>query len=108
MLGLTAILVGFSKTFIIPVSGGIFHAPWIIYIHGAFAFSWVALFLFQAILIKAEKWNLHMTLGILGVLIALGVAVTIPFAGAYQVQKDLAQGLGDSAISAILGTVTAH
>ena len=48
-----------------------------------------------------------MTLGWFGIVLALGVAVTIPFAGAYQVEKDLAQGLGDTAISAIIGTLTA-
>lgn len=107
VIGLAAILIGFSKTFIIPVSNFSFQAPVIIYIHGFFAFSWVVLFVFQAYLIKAEKWSTHMTIGMLGVLIAVGVAVTIPFAGAYQVQKDTAQGGGDSAVSAITGTITA-
>lgn len=107
MIGIAAVLIGFSKTFIIPVSNASFHAPAIIYIHGFFAFSWIILFLFQAYLIKAENWTLHMTTGMLGVLIAVGVAVTIPMVGAYQVEKDLAQGLGDSAISTILGTFTA-
>lgn len=107
VIGIAAILIGFSKTFIIPVANSSFQAPLIIYIHGFFAFSWVVLFLFQAYLIKAEKWNTHMTMGVLGTLIAVGVAVTIPFAGAYQVQKDTAQGVGDGAVSAIVGTLTA-
>ncbi len=106
-IGLAAVLIGFSKTFIIPVSNAAFHAPLIIYIHGFFAFSWIVLFLCQSYLIKEENWSLHMTMGMPGLLIAVGVAVTIPFAGAYQVEKDLAQGLGDSAVSAILGTFTA-
>ena len=106
-IGLAAVLVGFSKTFIIPVSNAAFHAPLIIYIHGFFALSWIVLFLCQSYLIKVENWSLHLTMGMFGLLIAVGVAVTIPFAGAYQVEKDLAQGLGDSAVSAILGTFTA-
>lgn len=106
VLGLFAVLAGFSKTFIIPVSNGTFHAPWIIYVHGVFAFGWIILFLIQGLLIKAENWNLHMTAGSLGLLLGFGVAVTIPFAGAYQVQKDLAHGLGDTAVSGILGAFT--
>lgn len=105
-LGLAAVLIGFLKTFLIPVSGGTFHAPWIIYIHGALAFSFVVLFLVQSYLIKAENWSLHMTVGLLGLLAAAGAGVTIPFAGAYQVERDLAQGFGDTAISAILGAFT--
>lgn len=106
-IGIAAVLIGFSKTFIIPVSNATFHAPLIIYIHGFFAFSWIVLFLCQSYLIKAENWSLHMTMGMLGLLIAVEVAMTIPFAGAYQVERDLSQGLGDSAVSAILGTFTA-
>ncbi len=106
-IGLAAVLIGFSKTFIIPVTNAAFHAPLIIYVHGFLALSWIVLFLFQAYLIKAENWTLHMTMGMLGLLIAVGVAVTIPMAGAYQVEKDLDQGLGDAAISTILGTSTA-
>jgi len=107
LLGLIAVFVGFAKTFLLPVANGTFQAPSIIYIHGAFTFGWVALFFVQAALIKAENWRLHMILGSLGIIIALGTAFTIPFAGAYQVEKDLANGLGDTAISTILGTVTA-
>lgn len=34
------------------------------------------------------------------------MAVTIPLAGVYQVEKDLAQGIGDTAISTIVGALT--
>ena len=106
VIGLAAVLIGFSKTFIFPVANATFQAPLIIYVHGFLALSWIVLFLFQAFLIKAENWTLHMTMGMLGLLIAVGVAVTIPIAGGYQVEKDLAQGLGDTAVSGILGTFT--
>lgn len=105
-LGLAAAFAGFLKTFFIPVSSGTFHAPLIIYIHGVFAFSFVVIFLVQSYLIRAENWPLHMTMGLLGLMAAAGTGVTMPFAGAYQVERDLAQGAGDVAISAILGTFT--
>ena len=105
-IGLAAVLIGFLKTFIIPVTNATFHAPLIIYVHGFFTFSWIVFFLLQAYLIKAENWTLHMTMGMLGLLLALGVAGTIPFAGAYQVEKDLPQ-LGEASVSTVLGTTTA-
>jgi hypothetical protein len=107
IIGLAAALIGFSKTFIFPVAAGTFNAPMIVYVHGAFTFGWVVLFLVQALLIKAENWKLHFRLGFLGVFVALGVAFTMPLVGRFQVERDLAQGVGDVAISSILGTVTA-
>ncbi len=44
LVGLLAVLVGFAKTFIIPVAAGSFKAPFSIHLHGAFAFGWVILF----------------------------------------------------------------
>lgn len=106
-IGLFAVLVGFSKTFIFPVAVGTFEAPWVVYIHGAFAFGWILLFFAQAWLIKAENWRLHTTLGILAIPVGLGFAVTLPLVGGYQVERELALGFGDTAVSAIVGTVTA-
>lgn len=107
VIGLAAALIGFSKTFIFPVAAGTFTAPLNIYVHGAFTFSWVVLFLVQAVLIKAENWRVHFRLGWLGLIAAIGTAATMPLVGIYQVERDLALGLGDTAISSILGTVTA-
>jgi len=106
-IGLFAALVGFSKTFFFPLASGTFQAPWVIYIHGAFAFAWVVLFLVQGSLIRAENWRLHISLGTLAVPTAVGLAVTLPMAGGYQVQRELALGLGDTAVSGIFGTFTA-
>lgn len=107
IIGLAAALIGFSKTFIFPVAAGTFSAPMIVYVHGAFTFAWVVLFLVQALLIKGENWKLHFRLGIIGAIVALGVAFTMPLVGRFQVERELASGFGETAISAILGTVSA-
>ena len=106
-IGLAAALIGFSKTFLFPVASGTFTAPPVIYIHGVFTFGWVILFLVQTVLIKAENWALHFRLGILGAAAALGTGITMPLVGRFQVERELASGFGDTAISAILGTFTA-
>ena len=107
LIGLAAVFVGFSKTFIFPVATGTFKAPVIVYVHGVFTFSWVILFLIQGALIKAENWRLHSKLGVIGLIAALGTALTMPLVGVYQVERELSQGLGETAVSSILGTVSA-
>jgi hypothetical protein len=106
LVGLFAVLAGFAKTFIIPVSAGSFKAPFAIYLHGAFAFGWILLYLVQTFLIHIKSYRVHMTLGILAVLIAIGVAITMLPAGLFQVQRDLKAGFGETAISSIVGICT--
>ena len=106
IVGLLAVLIGFGKTFIIPTANGTFSAPAIIHIHGAFAFSWILLFLIQTSLIHYRRYNLHQTLGILGVFIAAGVMVTMILVGKYVVFRDLGKGLGEVSYSSIIGDIT--
>jgi hypothetical protein len=106
MIGLLAVLIGFGKTFIFPVSNGSFSAPLVVYVHGAFAFSWIMLFIIQSSLINLKKYSTHIFLGTLGILIALGTAITMLPVGMYATNRDLKQGFGDSAISGIVGVVT--
>ena len=55
LIGLLAVITGFAKTFIIPVTAGSFEAPFAIYLHGTFAFSWIILFMTQTFLIHFKK-----------------------------------------------------
>ncbi|WP_034258254.1 hypothetical protein [Altibacter lentus] len=106
IVGLLAVLIGFAKTFIIPITEGSFSAPGIVYVHGAFTFSWITLFFIQTFLININKYRLHMTLGIVGVLIAIGTTFTMVPVGLYAVHKELGLGFGDTAISGFLGVLT--
>ena len=101
-----AVLIGFGRTFFLPVAKGTFHAPLSIYIHGGFAFAWVLLFLLQTILIRNRQMSVHRRIGFVGFFIALGAAVTMVPAGLYQIERDLAKGLGDTAVSSIVGIIT--
>lgn len=88
------------------MSAGTFSAPSTVYIHGAFTFSWIILFVIQTSLINLKKYRMHMFLGIGGILIAIGVALTMLPVGIYAANKELTQGLGETAISGIVGVVT--
>jgi hypothetical protein len=105
-VGLVAVLTGFSTTFLMPLSKGTFRAPLIIYVHGALAFSWICLFITQSVLVHNNNVRQHRRLGPLGVVIAAGITITLIPVGLYQIEKELGQGLGQSAISSIVGTIT--
>lgn len=104
LVGFLAVFIGFGKTLPPVIKDG--NAPVSIYIHGAFAFSWLCLFFIQATLIRYNNFRMHKVLGILGIFIATSTALTMLPAGVYQVQKDLNNGLGEASYSNIIGVVT--
>jgi hypothetical protein len=101
-----AIAIGFAKPFLIPLNEGIFRAPVSIYIHAILAFLWVLLFTMQSVFIQTKRYKTHIKLGLSGFFIALGTAFTIIPVGLYAVEKELNLGLGETAISGIVGNVT--
>ncbi len=105
LVGLLAAIIGFSKTFFIPVANGSFNAPLAIHVHGGFAFAWIILFVIQPVLIHFNNYRLHQLLGILGLLIAGGVAITMIPAGVFVVHRELRQGLGEFSYSGLLGVI---
>jgi hypothetical protein len=106
VVGLLAVFIGFAKTFFLPVMRGTFTGPVSVHVHGAFALSWILLFFVQTLLIRTRNFRLHRTLGYIGIFIAFGVTLTIVPAALFQVERELTQGLGDTAISSVLGSVT--
>ena len=106
IVGLFTVLIGFAKTFFLPVAAGTFSAPPAIHIHAAFAFAWILLFVLQTSLIHFHKYFIHQTLGVLGLVVAIGIAITMIPAGIYVVDRDLVQGAGPAAFSSILGIIT--
>jgi len=106
IIGLLAAVIGFGKTFFIPVASGKFDAPFVIHLHGAFAFAWIFLFVLQPALIHFQNFRLHQALGFFGLLIAAGISITMVPAGIFVVQRDLRQGGGEFAYSSLLGVIT--
>lgn len=105
LLALAVTVIGFGKTFFIPLARNTFSAPLIIHIHGALAFSWILLFLIQSVLIHFRNIRLHIKLGYTGIFITAGVAITMVPAGAVEVSRNLAAGADESSYSTILGTL---
>src|SRR5688500_3572782 len=106
IIGLLAVVVGFFTTYIKPTLRGDFAAPVVVHIHGAFAFGWILLFLAQTIAVKFSNLKLHKILGYFGLFIAVGITSTMLPTGLFQVNRDLSRGMGDTAVSQIVGIVT--
>jgi len=105
LIGIAAILIGFLKTFIIPILSGTKTWPFAIYLHASFVFGWVLLFLIQSLLIQNKKYKTHIFIVRWAAFIAVGAAVSIIPAALYQCERELKEGLGQTAISAIVGSL---
>lgn len=105
-IGLAAALIGFSKTFFVPMAAGTFSAPVIIHVHGALAFAWIILFMVQNSVIYLRQYSSHRTLGYVGFTVAIGLAVTMVPVGTLSVERELARGAGESGYSTLLGVLT--
>jgi hypothetical protein len=103
LLGFLAVFIGFGKT--LPPAIRDVRTPSLIYIHGAFSFGWICLFFVQATLIRYNNFKLHKLFGLLGLVIAIGAALTMPLAGVFEAQKEL-KTEGISAYSNMTGTLT--
>jgi hypothetical protein len=105
LLGMAAVLIGFSTTYILPLSRRSFHAPTIVHVHGALALSWIGLFAAQSLLIRQGAPKLHMRLGLVALPIALGVLFSGIAVARWTVRRDF-PALGDLALSSLTGTFT--
>lgn len=106
VMALIFVLIGFLKTFIIPKINGTFEGPPVIYFHGGLLFSWSVFFVSQAVMIRRKKLKYHRLFGFASVILVVGVAISTMAAGVYVMRRDLAAGLGEVAISSLVGTFT--
>ncbi len=106
IIGVLAAFIGFAKTFFFPLSQGNFKAPWVVHVHGAFAFAWIILFFVQNFLIHKKNYRLHKRLGIAGIVIAAGVFITLFFVGLFSVEKQFADGIEASDYNDMPGIIT--
>ena len=104
---LAVALTGFAGTFIAPLGQGRFEAPPIVFIHGGLFFTWVLLFVVQPSLIGRGAYGLHKALGVFGLCLAVAMAASGLGVGVWATTRDLAAGIGDVAVSTLVGTCTA-
>ncbi|ANP45865.1 hypothetical protein ATE48_07985 [Candidatus Viadribacter manganicus] len=102
MGGILVALVGFTKTFFMPLLSGTFSAPLLIYMHGAFLFSWVVFFATQTIWVHRKDVRLHRTLGWVGAGLVIAVVVSTLGVGRLASERTAATGDIDMASRELL------
>lgn len=106
LLAVAVALTGFATTFFAPLASGTFRAPPVVYVHGAAAFAWIAVFAGQPLWIRAGRFGRHRLFGAAGLVAATVFVLTTPHVGAYVAARDLAAGGGETALSGIVGTLS--
>lgn len=107
VLALVVSITGFAGTFFLPLAEGRFAAPPVIFLHGGLLFAWIVLFLVQPGLIRFGAYGTHKALGAAGAVMALGMVASGVAVGVYAVQRDVAAGGGETAVSTLVGVCTA-
>ena len=102
---LTAIAIGFSTTYFIPMVQRTFRAPGVVHLHGACAFSWMSLFLAQALLVRTGRTKLHMQIGRAGLPLAVAIWLSGILTAAWAARRDL-PSQGAVAEASFMGTVS--
>ncbi len=103
---LAAAVIGFFTTFLRPMWMGSFHGPGVVFVHGAFVLSWLMLFLSQAWWVHSGRFPRHRAMGALATIVAPGAMASSIAMGVFAMRRDLQAGLGDTALSILVGSVT--
>lgn len=89
LFGLTAVAVGFSTTYFIPMARRTFAAPPIVHLHGVCALAWLCLLLAQALLVRNGRTKLHMRIGQTGLPLAVVIWASGILTAAWAARRDL-------------------
>lgn len=103
---LAAVVLGFGRTYVMPLARGAFDAPAAVHAHGIFATAWVLLFIAQPLLVRWRRLPWHRKLGRAGLPLAVAVVITMIPAGFHQATREASAGAGPTGISTFLGVFT--
>jgi hypothetical protein len=107
LVALSAVAIGFSTTYFLPLAGGTFAGPPVAHIPGLLFIAWISLMLLQPLLVRRRRTRLHRKLGWIALPLALAMAASGLGVGVHAVARDLASGGGDVAYSQLIGVVAA-
>jgi hypothetical protein len=105
LVGLLVVALGFGVTYVVPMVRRSFDAPWFVHLHGATALGWIAMFIFQATLVRERRSPLHRRLGQIALPLALVIWASGIATAAWAAQRDLPEQ-GTAATSALGGTIS--
>jgi hypothetical protein len=78
MAGIFAVIavVGFTRTYLLPVAMNRFEGPALIHLHGILSFAWMVLFVSQSALVRRRRVEAHRAWGLVGISLATGIVFT--------------------------------
>ncbi|MEM9078836.1 MAG: hypothetical protein AAGC43_17480 [Bacteroidota bacterium] len=103
VFGIAITIIGFIPTYFRPLVEAKSFDP-IYHIHGFFSASWLILFLVQSALINRANHKLHRKLGWLGIVVSIGIVITLQRVGFVTATREIETGIGLGA-QTFLGTV---
>lgn len=97
------VLLGFSRTFFIPVSKGMFVRPLVVHVHGGLFFGWTLLLFVQASLAATGRIKLHRKLGSVAAWLIIPMLVLGTIVAARDTVHDFHGTDGEAALSFFYG-----
>lgn len=97
------VLAGFGRTFIVPLVGGTFSAPWFVYVHAALFFVWLGLLMTQALLALRRRVDWHRRLGGVGAVLVPAMVVSGLAVAYWATRRDVAAGQGREVLAFFFG-----
>jgi hypothetical protein len=88
---------GFIPTFWAKVAAGTFHAPPMIYVHGALFFTWTLFYFMQSALVASGRTLNHRNWGLVGIALFSVMMCSILAAQMAVLKQNDALGMGDAA-----------
>lgn len=97
------VLIGFLRTFFIPVALGTFSKPPVVHIHGFLFFAWTAMLVSQAVLAATKRLKAHRKIGSVAGWLILPMLALGTIVAARDTANDYNAGDGEAALSFFYG-----
>ena len=97
------VLIGFSRTFFLPMARGTLAKPLIVHLHGAFFFTWTGLLFTQAVLAATKRLRLHRKVGSIAGWLVLPMVLLGTIVATRDTVHDFKAGDGAAALSFYYG-----
>ncbi|MGN6849166.1 MAG: hypothetical protein ACTHJK_06790 [Sphingomicrobium sp.] len=97
------VVVGFSRTFFIPVALGTFSKPMVVHVHGAFFFTWTGLLVSQAMLAANRRLRTHRKVGSIAGWLIIPMLILGTIVAVRDTVNDFRAGDGEAALSFFYG-----
>ena len=101
-IGVAVAVIGFGKTFFLPLIEGTFSAPVAIYVHAAALFGWICFFVTQSVWVHQRNLRVHKRMGWIGGGLVAAVVLSTLVVATIASQRTAASGDTDLASRELL------